>query len=169
MKTLLAATLSAVTLAACASAPTPREASNAWSEGYTEHALSADRYLVEYRMEGSDYRRAYDLALWRAAQLTLERGYTAFEVVGRDTDTDIGSRPDTTISTYHTVSYQRSCSLVSCTTYAKPQTWYGLDVDNGRRPARVVSLEIQLMHDSATASPNRYNAAAVAASRAGAR
>ena len=160
MKTLIAAGLSALTLAACASSPTPKAAGNVWSEGYTQYALSGNRYLIEYRMAGSDYQRAYDLALWRAAQLTLEHGYPVFEVVSRDSETDPGSRPATSFTTQHGVAYQRSCGLLSCTTTATPVTWNGFQTGvDGRQPSRVVSLEIMLTNDLVSGFPNRYLAA----------
>jgi hypothetical protein len=157
MKTLIAAGLSVVALAACSSSPIPQAASNAWSEGYTQQPLSANRYLVEYRMAGSDYQRAYDLALWRAAQLTLEHGYQMFEVVNRDSATDPGARPTASFITQHAVSYRRSCGLVSCTTTATPATWVGFQASSdGRRPSRVVSLEIVMGNGQVADSPNRY-------------
>ena len=156
MKTIMAACISALTLAACSSSPTPQAASSAWSEGYTQRALSANRYLVEYRMDGSDYQRAYDLALWRAAQLTLEHGYSTFEVINRDSATDSGARGTTSFTTQHAVSYQRSCGLVSCTTTATPVAWNSFQTGiDGRRPSRVVSLEI-LMTSAPTNSANAY-------------
>lgn len=163
MKTLIAASLSAFSLAACASAPTPHEARNAYSEGYTERALSHNRYLVEYRMDGADYQRAYDLALRRAAQLTLQHGYSSFEIVNRDSDTDVDARPTISFSTQHGVAYERSCGLVSCTTRARPVMWNEVEYNNdGRRPSRVVSLEV-LMTTSASTSPDHYDAAAILA------
>ena len=164
MKTLIAASLSALSLAACASAPTPQEARSAYSEGYTERALSANRYLVEYRMDGSDYQRAYDLALWRAAQLTVQHGYSSFEIVSRDSDTDIGARPTTTFTTQHGVAYERSCGLVSCTTKARPVMWNEVEFNNdGRRPSRIVSLEVLMTTNAASSSPNHYDASAILA------
>jgi hypothetical protein len=161
VKIVIAATLSALTLAACASSPTPREAQGAWSEGYSERALSADRYLISYRMDGADYQRAYDLALWRAAQLTLEKGYPAFEVVNRESDTDAGARPSTTYATERTVTYHRSCDLLSCKTYATP-TWNRVALrTEGRRPSQVVVLEVTLTSEAAGDSPDRYDAASV--------
>lgn len=163
MKTLIAASIAALSLAACASAPTPQEARNAYSEGYTERALSANRYLVEYRMDGSDYQRAYDLALWRAAQLTVQHGYSSFEIVSRASDTDMGARPTTTFSTQHGVAYERSCNLVGCTTRARPVMWNEIEFNNdGRRPSRIVSLEV-VMTNGASASPNHYDASAILA------
>ena len=165
MKTLIAAGLSVLTLAACSSSPTPQAASNAWSEGYTQRALSANRYLVEYRMDGSDYQRAYDLALWRAAQLTLEHGYDMFEVVSRDSATDPGARASASFMTQQGVSYRRSCGLVSCTTTATPTLSTGFHAGNdGRRPSRVVSLEIIMGSGPDFNSPNRYLASEVIAS-----
>ena len=165
MKTLIAASLSALVLAACASAPTPQEARGAYTEGYTERALSSNRYLIEYRMDGSDYQRAYDLALWRAAQLSLEKGYPAFDVVSRNSDTDVGARASTSFTTQHGVAYQRSCGLVSCKTYATPTTSNQITLGNdGRRPTRVVSLEVMLSRGDVGASPNRYDAAAIVSS-----
>jgi len=162
MKTLIAAGISALALAACATDPTPRPAANAYAEGYTERTLSADRYLVEYRMEGGDYQRAMELALWRAAQITLQHGYVSFEVVNRDTATDLGARATTSFTTQHAMSYQRSCGLVSCTTTATPVTWGGVEVNaDGRRPSRIASLEIVLGNDAVAGSPNRYMASEV--------
>jgi hypothetical protein len=168
MKTLIAASLSAVTLVACASAPVPREAAGAYSEGYTERALSADRYLVSYRMDGADYQRAYDLALWRAAQLSLEKGYPTFEVVNRDSDTDAGARSTTSVTTQHGVTYQRSCGLLTCTNYATPTTRSQVELNaGGRRPSRVVSLEVLFTRDAASDSPNRYDAVSVVSNSRG--
>lgn len=166
MKTLIAASFSVLTLAACSSSPTPKAAGNAWSEGYTQQMLSGNRYLIEYRMAGSDYQRAYDLALWRAAQLTLERGYHGFEVVSRDSATDPGARPTTSFTTQHGVAYQRSCGLLSCTTTATPVSWNGFHAGvDGRQPSRVVSLEVMLTNDPVSESPNRYLAADIIGNR----
>lgn len=165
MKKLIAASLSVLTLAACSSSLTPKAAGNAWSEGYTQQALSGNRYLIEYRLAGSDYQRAYDLALWRAAQLTLEHGYQVFEVVSRDSATDPGARSTNSLTTRHGVSYHRSCGLVSCTTTATPVTWNSFQASSdGRQPSRVVSLEVLLTSDPVSRSPNQYLAAEIISS-----
>lgn len=162
MKTFIAAGLSALTLVACASDPAPRPAANAYAEGYTERALSANRYVIDYRMDGSDYQRAFDLALWRAAQITLQHGYTVFEVVNRDSATEQGARSTTSFSSQHGVAYVRSCGLVSCTTTARPVSWHGVQVAaDGRRASRTVSLEIILQHSLPANAPNRYVAAEI--------
>lgn len=113
-------------------------------------------------MDGSDYQRAYDLALWRAAQVAIDRGYPTFEVVSRDVATDAGARNAVMLTTERDVTYERSCGLLGCSTSAVPTERTGFETDiNGRRPSRVVSLEIQLSHDTSVGSPNRYYAAEV--------
>lgn len=162
MKTTVAAGLSALTLAACASDPTPRPAANAYAEGYSERALSANRYIIDYRMDGADYQRAFELALWRAAEITLQHGYSVFEVVSRDTATDPGARSTTSFSTQHGVAYDRSCGLLSCTTTARPVAWNSVQVGaEGRRPSRVVSLEIIMGHSLSATTRDGYLAADV--------
>jgi len=162
MKNLINATLSALVLAACASDPAPRPAANAYTDGYDERALSANRYIIDYRMEGADYQRAFDLALWRAAEITLQRGYTSFEIVHRDSATDPGARSTTSFTTQHGVAYHRQCGMLSCTTTARPVAWHDVQLNaDGRRPSRVVSLEIVLSHGSVANSPNGYLAAEV--------
>lgn len=162
MKTLLAAGLSTLALAACATDPTPRPAANAYAEGYSERALDANRYVIDYRMDGSDYQSAFELALWRAAEITLQHGYSTFEVVSRDSATDPGARSSASFSTQYGIAYDRSCGLVSCTTTARPVTWNSVQVGaDGRRPSRVVSLEVVMRDDSPTNTPNLYVAAEV--------
>lgn len=162
MKTLVAAGLSALALAACASDPAPHPAASGYAEGYRERALSANRYLIDYRMDGGDYQRAFDLALWRAAEVTLERGYASFEILHRDSATDPGARSTTSFAAHHGMAYHRQCGMLSCTTTARPVAWRDVQLDaNGRRPSRVVSLEILLGDNPSTNSPNAYRAADV--------
>ena len=72
--------------------------------GYSERHLAGERYEVSYdgpnrrtwldgerRAEHIDEARAlaYDLALWRAADLALENGFAAFIVAERQTDVEV--------------------------------------------------------------------------------
>src|SRR5262245_52211280 len=90
--------LLAATLAGCATRQPPVAAMVAQSVtgdyGYSEKALAPDRYEVTFvspqlratrdpdQNHGleSERQRVYDLALWRAAQLAMEKGYLAFKV-----------------------------------------------------------------------------------------
>lgn len=80
------------------------------SFGYAEERLSETGYRVSYsapvrrtyayggeeRQQEAEQRLAlaYDLALWRAAELALAHGYPAFEVSGRDNAVEVEIRHD---------------------------------------------------------------------------
>ena len=85
----LAVAASALSLAACASlAPYgPQQGSN--GQGYSERRIENDRYRVTYNGVGAPGPVA-DMALLRAAALTVEQGYDWFEVTQRYVD----GRPD---------------------------------------------------------------------------
>ena len=85
MKTLSLMALLAITAVSCVTASGPRyeRASSANDFGYYDTRLDDNRYRVQYRADGSDYGVAQDFAMRRSAQLTLDRGYQWFQVVGR--------------------------------------------------------------------------------------
>tara|TARA_R110002072_G_scaffold55782_2_gene144992 strand:+ start:154 stop:636 length:483 start_codon:yes stop_codon:yes gene_type:complete len=72
-------------LAACAATPTAYAPVGSGSIGYSETRIENDRYRVRFT-GGSDvsFARVEDLALRRAAEVTLDSGQDWFEVVGRD-------------------------------------------------------------------------------------
>lgn len=88
IRTLVVAA-AALSLAACASlAPYgPQRGPN--GQGYSEQRIESDRYRVTYNGVGAPGPVA-DMALLRAADLTLEQGYDWFEVTQRYVD----GRPD---------------------------------------------------------------------------
>jgi len=73
-------------LAACAST-TPYGPAGNGQYGYTEQPIEQDRYRVSYKARAVD--EAESGALRRAAELTLQQGYTTFTVVSRSTDREI--------------------------------------------------------------------------------
>ncbi|MGE0118545.1 MAG: hypothetical protein AB7S71_12575 [Dongiaceae bacterium] len=94
--------------ASCASQPPPTVPAMAalsanGDYGYSETALAPDLYTVTYVTPSlsahgdadQDYglvgerQRTRDLALWRAAQLALERGYPALQLQSESADVDI--------------------------------------------------------------------------------
>ena len=92
MKRLVGA-FALLALAACATAPTRYvPAASATDMGYREQRLEQERYRVSFRAN-SDLKgpQVEDMALRRAAELTLQNGYQWFQVVSRDTDLAGGS------------------------------------------------------------------------------
>ena len=103
----------ALTIAGCAPEarhPLYTPLTLAESFGYSEQRLSETSYKVTYSAPvrrtyayGREERKqeteerlalAYDLALWRAAELALAHGYPAFEVSNRDNSVQVDIRSD---------------------------------------------------------------------------
>ncbi len=86
MKPVLAAAIfGGLILAACASAPAPYgPAASEKARGYTSQMIETGRHRVSYR--AADAVRARDLALLRAAELTLAEGADWFRVTNAYTD-----------------------------------------------------------------------------------
>lgn len=88
IKTGLATAALLLTLGACASS-TPYQSAGASSYGFEETAIEADRYLVSFNGNSLTERdRVETYLLYRAAELTVERGYDHFIIVRRDTESD---------------------------------------------------------------------------------
>jgi hypothetical protein len=80
---------SAATLVAACAAPTPYQLSAPGGYGYQETAVESDRYLVSFSGNSLTERETVEtFLLYRAAELTVERGYDHFLVARRDTETD---------------------------------------------------------------------------------
>ena len=84
MKRLIVA-LSALTLAACATAPTLYQAAmGPQAVGYSEYRIEPGRYRVTFRGgPGAPPAQVTDYALLRAADLALAEGYDWFRVADR--------------------------------------------------------------------------------------
>lgn len=83
-----------LSLAACATAPTRYvPAASANEMGYREQRLEQERYRVSFRAN-ADLKgpQVEDMALRRAAEITVQNGYQWFQVVSRFTDIAGGSR-----------------------------------------------------------------------------
>ena len=85
MKTLIAAS-SLVLLAACASHTPYGPARSDGAAGYASQKIEQGRYRVSYT--DPDAGRSHDMALLRAAEITLQEGGDWFEVTGGYTDQD---------------------------------------------------------------------------------
>jgi hypothetical protein len=81
----IAALILIAALAACASTPSVyAPAAGPDRPGFSETRIESDRYRVSYRGTGGDRgARVGDLALLRAAELTLANGYDWFAVTNR--------------------------------------------------------------------------------------
>lgn len=88
LRPLIAAALSGLLLAACATTPTVYRAqlSSPNDVGYSEYRLEAGRYRVTFQGgPGAPQAKVADYALLRAAELALRDGYDWFRIADRST------------------------------------------------------------------------------------
>jgi len=86
MNRVLLAAAAALSLAACATAPTHYQpATGPSAVGYSELRIEPDRYRIMFQGgPGAPAAQVQDYALLRAADLALAQGYDWFRVVQRD-------------------------------------------------------------------------------------
>lgn len=109
MKHLILA-LGALSLAACATTPAYGPASKDGAMGYTSQQIETGRHRIAYT--DKDASKARNLALLRAAEVTLMEGKDWFEVTSEYADTEQGSGSGSSISIGGgTGSYGRSSSV----------------------------------------------------------
>lgn len=92
MKRLVVVAAAALSLAACATAPTVYQpAAGPQAVGYSEYRIEPGRYRVTFRGgPGAPPQQVMDYALVRAADLAISEGYDWFRVADRFTE----GRPD---------------------------------------------------------------------------
>jgi len=92
----IAIAVALLALTSCAT-PTPYQplgsGDSRASGGYSDQQLSADRYRVTFVGNTLTSRQTVEnYLLFRAAELTLQEGYTSFTIVDRATDRDVQTR-----------------------------------------------------------------------------
>lgn len=149
------------TLAACASNGAKYEmASDDSDYGYYESKITDNRYRVSYNGKTSATRdEVKDMALLRAAELTLLNDHDWFRVMDRDTEQssrDGNARVTTGLGAGRDV--YRSCGLLGCTTTVSP-AYAGIEITS--RPGRdmyTTSIEIAMGDGEVDDETSVYNA-----------
>lgn len=161
---ILAASAILLATAACASSGPYRAAQSSAAVGYSHQVIEPDRYRVQFRASGRDVAKAQDYALLRAAELTLEQGYSTFEVVSRSADAIREAAPVEDYSPGPDYVVSRSCGLLGCTSRARPVApLRGPEPPGASRNETIVMLEIQMSNKDAAVSPSLYSASQVVA------
>lgn len=142
LTTLLFATL---VLAACATVPTYKAAKSATGTGYSERQLEDNRWRIIFRLRNDNLALAQDLALLRAAELTLEKNHKWFEIVDRNSDADDKNRG----STHFGFGFGR-CGYHGCGSAYNNTT--------SSRPRSVSSIEIRFPKGAKPEGANFYDA-----------
>jgi hypothetical protein len=143
-------TIAALTLTACAtSAPTTYRPSYGEGYGYSDQRIEQDRFRTRFDA-GSDMsiERAQDMALIRAAQLTLEEGGDWFVVASEETSGNDRNPVQLGASVGRSFgSGRRSGSSVGL----------GIRID-GSAGQKTISLEILIRSGEREFGPNNYDA-----------
>ena len=160
--TLLTLAASALALGACASlAPYgPQMGPN--GQGYAEQRIESNRWRVTYRGVGAPGPVA-DMALLRAADLTVQTGYDWFEVTQRWTD----GRPDSAGGLRPSVSIGAGSSRYGRYSTSGVGVGVGLNL-SGPQPTST-TLEVMMGHGATPDRPTAYGARDVQATLRGRR
>jgi hypothetical protein len=119
--------------------------------GFSETRIEADRYRVTFYTAAGGPRRAEDMALRRAAELTLQQGYEWFEVTQRGTDVNRNSGSSLSFGV-GAGSFGRSSGV---------SVGSSVGIPVGAGPAASSSLEIKLGKGPKPDSANVYDALAI--------
>jgi len=139
-KSFAHALIAAALLAGCASAPPAPygPAATPGASGFSDTQIKSDRYRVTYRAKSGGSARADDMALLRASEITLARGFDWFAVIQRNTEAAPGSSagPQVSIGTGFG-NYGRHTGV-------SIGTGVGFNLGGGKQGGAVSSLEIRL-------------------------
>ena len=120
IRAMLAALMAAAAVSACTTAtpyqPYRPEAAGGVHGGYSDQQLAPDRYVVRFHgNELTSRDRVEGYMLYRAAELTLQRGFDWFLIVDRNTehDTQTYAAPDPLYRPYYGPGYGYSASLLA--------------------------------------------------------
>lgn len=142
---------SALALSACASLAPYGPQQSARGQGFSEQQIEANRFRVTYNGVGAPGPVA-DRALFRAAQLTVDRGYDWFEVTQRWID----GRPDSAGGVRPSVSIGAGSSRYGGWSTSGVGVGLGLDL-SGPQPTST-TLEIVLGRGAKPDRPDAYDA-----------
>jgi len=142
---------SALALSACASLAPYGPQQSARGQGFSEQQIETNRFRVTYNGVGAPGPVA-DRALYRAAQLTVERGYDWFEVTQRWID----GRPDSAGGVRPSVSIGAGSGRYGGWSTSGVGVGLGLDL-SGPQPTST-TLEIVLGRGAKPDRPDAYDA-----------
>ena len=163
---LIAAVCGLMITTACASAPDYRPALTDDGQGYSSQVIEANRYRVTYRGDTAQTSgEVQNMALLRAAEVTMENGGEWFEIVGDETSGDV--RTQERLADNGVMSrpeLRRDCGVLGCTTRGYPVDVSRSDIETETRIVYSHTLEM-VIHQGAKPQGNSraYDAAETAA------
>jgi hypothetical protein len=155
---ILTLIMSIILLSSCASQSAYRAASGN-GYGYQEVKLSDTQYRISFKLRGSNVAKAKDLALVRAADLTLQHGYTWFQVIDKEMTREKSDDSSLTIGASRETTTTTSCGLLTCQSRTTPSTGYHAAAELGADRDKVERLlEIRMGKGVQPQDGRSYNA-----------
>lgn len=142
-------------LAGCASPTAYMAAAKPGAMGYSDSRIETDRFRVTFRTAAGGARYAEDMALRRAAELTLAQGYDWFQVNNRFVENGANSGPSFSVGGGFG-SFGRHSSVGVGTSVGIPLA--------GPGPAAEASLEVRLGRGPKPQDAGAYDAREIARS-----
>lgn len=149
-----------VLLAACATQTHYSSANSDGSYGYSDSRITENRYRVSFKGNTrTSSNEVKDMALLRAAELTLLNDYDWFRVVSQDTQQNVTTTPETSARLSTGSRVYRDCGLLGCTTTVSP-AYSGAEVITRREVDRyTTSIEIVMGKGELEDQTSAYDAA----------
>jgi len=148
------------TLCACAtSGPNYTSANGSGGQGYHDSKLADGRYRVSYSGGRTDTAaEVKDLALLRAAELTMLEDFDWFRIVDRETVKNVEDRASREIAVRQPQRVTRDCGLLGCTSSVEPG-YSGVGIASTQRDQRYeTTLEIRMGKGEISDPSSIYNA-----------
>ncbi len=155
---------SALLLASCASSgPKYYQASAEGKAGYHETKLAEDRYRIAYVADANEKTMAGDLALLRAAELTMQKGHAWFEIAARSAEVTEESRITPVAQAGISHATTTNCGLLGCSSTTRPvhTTSFGTEVHTLRDKA-VANVEFVMGNGTMPSGASYYEARSLA-------
>lgn len=151
---------------ACAAGPEYRPALTDDDQGYSSSMIDTGRYRVSYTGDsGQSASEVQNLALLRAAEVTLDNGGDWFEIITDNTSGDVRTRKRLADQGVNTMpELRRDCGVLGCTTRGFPVSVRDSDIESETRVVYDHTMEI-LIHQGTKPpnTPTAYDARETAA------
>ena len=143
----------------CASQTDYTPASNERGYGYTESRITENRYRVNFRGNSrTSSNDVKDMALLRAAEITLLNDYDWFRIVNQDTLQSLSTSPQTQSRLSSGRRVYQNCGLLGCTTSVSPAYRSIEVVTQGETDSYTTTIEIVMGKGELSDQTSAYNA-----------
>ncbi len=147
-----------ILLSSCASQSPYRQATRN-GYGFQETKLSDTQYNIRFKLRGDNVAKAKDLALLRAAELTLEHGYSWFQVLDKESVVEKNNDSNFQAGVSRQTETTTHCGLLTCQSTTRPTTGYHASAELGAHSEKTERMiEIRMGKGVQPQDGRSYNA-----------